>query len=105
MEIINTELRIVLGVYADGLVDLAALKEWLAVKIWELVDSPSPLDRMTVGELQIAMSEFDRGDRDEGHVKTVSEGLVFILKAVQRALSSPEEVMKTSEASLVGLQL
>lgn len=93
MEIINTELRIVLGAYADGLIDLAALKDWLAAKIWELIDSPSPLDRMTVGELQIALSEVDTGDRDEEYVRRISKGLVFILRSVQQALVSlPETV-------------
>lgn len=97
MEIINTELRIVLGAYVNELINLANLKEWLATRIWELLDSSSPLDRMTVGELQIAISEFDRGDRDELHIKTVAKGLLFILNAVQHALDSPAEIVREME--------
>ena len=77
MEKINSELKTILDAYTSGLIGLAYLKEWLAERIWELVDSPLSLDRMVVGKLLIAVSELDRGDRDEGHVSEVSKELLI----------------------------
>lgn len=66
MDNVNPELKTILGAYVAGLIGLTYLREWMAARIWDLVDSPLPLDRMVVGELQIAVSELDRGNRDEG---------------------------------------
>ena len=97
MEIINSELRIVLGAYVKEWINLGNFKEWFATNVWDLLDSPSPLDRMVVGELQIAIAEFDRGDRDAQHVKEISVGFLFILNAVQHALNSATEIAKPTE--------
>ena len=91
MEIINAELMIVLEAYIKEWISLENLKEWFATKVWDLLDSPSPLDRMAVGELQIAIAEFDRGDRNEEYLRNISKGLFFILKAVQQALIPSSE--------------
>ena len=65
MDFINQDLVIVLVGFVKGHVTLDELKGWLAENIWSLSESASPLDRMILGELEIALAEFDRGDRDE----------------------------------------
>ena len=67
MDLINQNFIIVL--YSKQLMDLDQLKHWLAENVWELSGSPSPLDRMLLGELELAISEYDRGDRDEAYIR------------------------------------
>ena len=69
MDLINQDLIIVLYRYSEQLIGLDQLKHWLAENVWELAGSPSPLDRMLLGELELAVSEYDRGDRDEAYLR------------------------------------
>ncbi len=69
MNIMNQDLVIVLIGHVQGLVTLEQIKEWLAENVWELSRSPSPLDRMILGELELAIAEYDRGDRSEAYVR------------------------------------
>ena len=73
MGVFNQDLVIVLFGFLKGLIGLDQMREWLAANVWKLTESPSPLDRMIVGELEIALAEYNRGDRDEpylrGHVQ------------------------------------
>ena len=78
MNIMNQDLVIVLIGYARGLVTLEQIKEWLAENVWELSRSPSPLDRMILGELELALAEYDRGDRDERYVKRAVATLLVL---------------------------
>ena len=65
MYFVNQDLVVVLVGFVKGHVNLDELKSWLAENIWTLSRSASPLDWMILGELEIALAEFDRGDRDE----------------------------------------
>ena len=65
MNWINQDLVIVLTGYLKDMVTIEQITAWLAENVWQLVDSPSPLDRMILGELELALAEYDRGDRDE----------------------------------------
>ncbi len=78
MNIMNQELVMVLVGYARGPLDLEQIKEWLAENVWELSKSPSPLDRMILGELELALAEYDRGDRDEHYVRGLVAGLLVL---------------------------
>jgi hypothetical protein len=69
MDLINQNLIIVLYGYSEQLISLDQLKHWLAGNVWELAESPSPLDRMLLGELELAISEYDRGDRDAAYLR------------------------------------
>ncbi len=69
MDLINQNFIIVLYGYSKQLMDLDQLKYWLAKNVWELSGSSSPLDRMLLGELELAISEYDRGDRDEASIR------------------------------------
>ncbi|MBI3953140.1 MAG: hypothetical protein HY330_01355 [Chloroflexi bacterium] len=86
MEVFDQELHLVLSAYARSQVTLPALKEWLATAIWRLLESPSPLDRMVVGELELALSAHDSGQLDEEGLKRQAEALLFILDAVRLRL-------------------
>ena len=70
MNWINQDLIVVLIGYVKGMITLVQMKEWLAENIWDISESASPLDRMILGELELALAEYDRGDRDEIHVQT-----------------------------------
>lgn len=76
MELINQELIITLFAFSKGWVALDDLKYWLAANVMELAQSPSPLDRMLLGELELALSEYDRGDRGEDYLKNLAAVLV-----------------------------
>ena len=65
MDFINQDLVIVLVGFVRGHVSVDELKGWLAENVWTLSESISPLDKMILGELEIALAEFDRGDRTE----------------------------------------
>lgn len=78
MNIMNQDLVIALIGYARGLVTLEQIKEWLAENVWELSRSPSPLDRMILGELELALAEYDRGDRDEHYVSRAVAALLVL---------------------------
>ena len=78
MNIMNQDLVIALIGYARGLVTLEQIKEWLEGRVWELSRSPSPLDRMILGELELALAEYDRGDRDENYIKRAVETLLVL---------------------------
>ena len=78
MNLMNQDLVIALIGYVRGLVTLEQIREWLAENVWELSRSPSPLDRMILGELELALAEYDRGDRDEHYVKRTLEALLLL---------------------------
>ena len=69
MDLINQNLIIVLYGYYKQLISLDQLKHWLAENVWELSGSSSPLDRMLLGELELVISEYDRGDRGEAYLR------------------------------------
>lgn len=77
MDLINQDLILVLFGYLKGMIDLQSLREWLAENVWQLAESPSPLDRMILGELELALAEYDRGDRDELYLRNQIE---FVLR-------------------------
>ena len=70
MNWINQDLIVVLIGYVKGMITLLQMKEWLAENIWDISESASPLDRMILGELELALAEHDRGDRDAAYVHT-----------------------------------
>lgn len=70
MELINQDLILVLFGYLKGMIELQSLREWLAGNVWQLAESPSPLDRMVLGEIELALAEYDRGDRDESYLRS-----------------------------------
>ena len=76
MKLVNQDLIITLFAFGKGLITLDDLKYWLAENVMELSQSPSPLDRMLLGELELAMSEYDRGERDEDYLKNLAAVLV-----------------------------
>lgn len=93
MNIVNQDLVIVLQGFVKGYLNLESLKEWLAANIWNLSSSHSPLDRMILGELEIAMAEYDRGDRDD---KYLHDHIKFLLR-----LPNPRLVPKLEETYVV----
>ena len=97
MNLIDQNLIVVLAGYLKQLITIAHLKEWLGENIWELADSTSPLDRMIVGELELALAEYDRGDRDESYVRKS----IWVLLQLPNPNLSPilEEVMSTGLAA------
>ncbi len=84
MNLLNQDLIVVLVGYVKGFVNLQSLKEWLAENVWQLAQSPSPLDRMVLGELELALAEYDRGDRDERFLRNQIE---FVLRLPNPALT------------------
>ena len=84
MKFMNQDLVIVLLGYSKGFITLDRLREWLGENVWELSSSESPLDRMILGELELALAEYDRGDRDEFYIR---DQVRFLLK-----LPNPEYV-------------
>lgn len=69
MKFMNQDLVIVLLGYSKGSITLERLREWLGDNVWELSSSESPLDRMILGELELGLAEYDRGDRDEFYIR------------------------------------
>ena len=85
---VNRELVAQLQAFACGHQDLAALRAWLAEHVWELADSPSPLDRMLAGETELALAECDRGHRQPHEVR---EQVTALLGALHpRYLAAPQ---------------
>jgi len=78
MNIMNQGFVTVLIGYVKGLISLDQLKEWLAENVGEMSSSVSPLDRMMSGELELALAEYDRGDRDETYVRRHIQGLLLL---------------------------
>ncbi|MCI0438525.1 MAG: hypothetical protein L0177_05280 [Chloroflexi bacterium] len=86
---LNEDLVTLLIGYVKGITSIPELKEWLAERVWDLSSSTSPLDRMMLGELELALAEYDRGDRDDSYLK---ERVRFLLK-----LPNPELVPQLGE--------
>ena len=84
MKFMNQDLVVVLSDYSKGLMTLDSFRGWLGENVWELSSSESPLDRMILGELELALAEYDRGDRDEFYIR---DHVRFLLK-----LPNPEYV-------------
>ena len=78
MDLINQDLIVVLVGYTKGIISLESLKEWLAENVWQIAQSPSPLDRMILGELELAVAEWDRGDRDERYLRNQIEFVLHL---------------------------
>ena len=78
MNIVNQDLVIVLQGYVKGYLDLDSLKDWLAENIWNLSNSQSPLDRMILGELELSLAEYDRGDRIETYLRDHMQFLLHL---------------------------
>ena len=93
MKVMNQDLVVVLMGYVRGRVTSLRLTEWLAQNIWELSRSPSPLDRMILGELELALAEYDRGDRTEAYLR---ERVRFLL-----SLPNPNLVARLRETARV----
>ena len=77
MKFMNQDLVIVLLGYSKGYISLDGLREWLGENVWELTSSESPLDRMILGELELALAEYDRSERDEFYIR---DQVRFLLK-------------------------
>ena len=78
MNIVNQDLIVVLFGYVKGLATLDEVKGWLAENVWDLSDSPSPVDRMILGEVELAMAELDRGHRDKDYLRRLVEVLLLL---------------------------
>ena len=76
MNIVNQGLIVVLFAYVKNLATLDEMKGWLAENVWDLSDSPSPVDRMILGEVELAMAELGRGHRDKEYLRRLVEGLL-----------------------------
>ena len=97
MNLINQNFIIVLYGYSERLISLDQLKHWLGENVWELAGSPSPLDRMLLGELELAISEYDRGDRDEAYLRQRAR---FLLRLPNPELSPRlKQLLPTSLAA------
>ncbi len=86
---LNQDLVAILIGYVKGVVSIPEVKEFLAERVWELSSSTSPLDRMILGELELALAEYDRGDRDDAYLR---ERVRFLL-----TLPNPELVPQLGE--------
>ena len=89
MKFMNQDLVVVLSDYSKGLMTLDSFRGWLGENVWELSNSESPLDRMILGELELALGEYDRGDRNELYIRDRTK---FLLK-----LPNPEFVPNLRE--------
>ncbi len=83
MNIVNQDLVLAMIGFLKGHIGLDKLKLWLAESVWDLSNSESPLDRMMLGELDLALAEYDRGDRDEAYL---AKHIRFLLQLPNPAL-------------------
>jgi hypothetical protein len=81
MEIISPDLAEVLWGFGERLISLNELKAFLSEKFFS---SPpkSPFDRMVIGELELALSEFDRGDRNEEYVREIAKAFSHMFEVL-----------------------
>ncbi|MBI2872903.1 MAG: hypothetical protein HYY00_06945 [Chloroflexi bacterium] len=79
MGLLNADLALALALLGRGLLPVQTLREWLAENVWELSQSPSPLDRMLLGEMELALAEYDRQDRDEQYIRDLARGLLMLV--------------------------
>ena len=94
MDLVNQNLVMAMVAYVHGLATSDQLKEWLAANVWELASSTSPLDRMMLGELELALAEYDRGERDDSYLKRHAQALLMLpnpalMPALREPLSYP----------------
>ena len=63
MKLFSDELVVFLNLFAGGVIDANQFREYLAERFFS--DAPEePLDRLLLGELEVMLAEFERGDRD-----------------------------------------
>lgn len=74
MELFSNELVLVLSLFSRGIIDSNQLREYLAGRFFS--DVPErPLDRLLLGELEIALAEYERGNRNLADVQKIAKNL------------------------------
>jgi len=74
MNLFSDELVLVLSLFSRGAIDSNQLREYLAGRFFS--NAPEkPLDRLLIGELEVALAEYERGDRDLANVQKAAQSL------------------------------
>ena len=92
MELFSNELVLVLSLFGRGVMGSNQLREYLAERF--LSNAPDkPLDRLLLGELEIALAEYERGDRDLVDIQKSAKSLSSsaILLAQQLGVAGAQE--------------
>ena len=74
MELFSNELVLVLKLFGRGSVDSNQVREYLADRFFSNIPE-KPLDHLLLGELEVALAEYERGDRDLANIRKIAGDL------------------------------
>lgn len=92
MNLIDTELLIVLHAYGSGWISVDDLRAFLAERYFPLPPSLNPFERMVIGELELGLAEIDRGDRSERDIRELASLFASVFGKLQKSLLTPSAV-------------
>ena len=74
MELFSEELVLALRFFSEGIVSEDQLREYLADRFFNNI-LEKPFERLLLGELEITLAEYERGDRQLFEVQNVARDL------------------------------
>lgn len=92
MELFSNELILVLSLFGRGVINSNQLREYLVERFFSNVPE-KPLDRLLLGEIERALAEYERGDRDLANIQKIAADLRSnaILFAQQLGVAGAQE--------------
>lgn len=90
MELFSEELVLVLSLFGKGAIKPDELREYLAERFFSNITN-KPLDRILLGEVEVALAEYERGDRELINVqkcaRNLSSSTIFIAQQLGVAVA------------------
>lgn len=74
MELFSSELVLVLSLFSRGAISLNELREYLAERFFSNIPD-RPLDHLLLGELEVALAEYERADRNLDDIQKIAKNL------------------------------